>query len=117
MRQNVAGTGVQKPVTSDAVANGVLTDDPSFADSDSFDGRHDLASGLFRNALIASRNVEKQRRFRAKMQAEGMQQVHGWVHVHQLADVIMLIERLRKDPDLDAGPVRRASTGRLEKVW
>lgn len=60
-------------------------------------------------------NAERQRAFKNRMRENGMVQVAGWVHAHQHGDVQQLISRLASDRDLEAGPVRSQSTGKLAR--
>lgn len=60
--------------------------------------------------------VAQKRAHNERMKAEGLVQVNGWVHPHQLADLTVLIHKLRASPEFIAGPVRHELTGRLHKL-
>lgn len=59
---------------------------------------------------------ERVQRFRAKRRGTGMAHVEGWVPALVAPEVRRLIERLAEDHDLTVGPVRRLSTGKVEKL-
>lgn len=79
-------------------------------------------SGLYtfeRNEVERVKKLENKNRqsaFKERMAAEGMVQVHGWVHRHQQADMIVLAHMLRANPQMEVGPVRHSLTGRLHKL-
>lgn len=58
----------------------------------------------------------RQNAFKQRMKAKGYARVGGWVLQAAAGDVQHLIDRLNQDPDLSVGPVRRLSTGKLEKL-
>ncbi|WP_378941845.1 hypothetical protein [Mesorhizobium sp. ANAO-SY3R2] len=62
------------------------------------------------------KTVAQKRAHNERMKAEGLVQVHGWVHPHQLNDLAVLIHKLRADPKLMVGPVRHEMTGKLHKL-
>lgn len=59
---------------------------------------------------------ERQAAFRARLAAEGKRPVNGIVHEHQMADVLLLMQMLRDNPDLEVGLVRNTRTGRYQKL-
>lgn len=61
-------------------------------------------------------NTQRQRAYKARQKAKGLEQVSGWVLPHQVAEVQLLFKRLAADRDLNVGPVRNEATGRLEKL-
>lgn len=61
-------------------------------------------------------SAERQRAFKAKLAEQGLRQVFGYVHEHQLSDLLLLVARLRDNPDLQVGPVRNTATGRIERL-
>lgn len=61
-------------------------------------------------------NASRQRAYKDRMAAEGFVQVHGWVHNHQLADVVVLLHKLQSSPELMVGPARHELTGKLVKL-
>lgn len=65
---------------------------------------------------MAMSNAEKQAAFRLKMKAEGKRSVTGIVHDHQLADLMILMQRLRDNPDLVVGNLRCRRTGKVVKL-
>lgn len=66
--------------------------------------------------LRAKQNAERQRAYKARLKAQGLEQVSGWVLPHQVPEVQLLFKRLAADRDLTVGPVRNEATGRLEKL-
>lgn len=59
-------------------------------------------------------SAARQREFRKRMEAEGYVQVTGWVPRDQAADVRDVMKRLCEG-DLEIGPLRSYSTGKLVK--
>jgi len=55
-------------------------------------------------------------RFKQRKRAEGMVEVTVWVPKAAAADLRQLSQRLCSDTDLGIGPVRRISTGKLERL-
>lgn len=60
-------------------------------------------------------NAERQRKFKAKLAADGLVQVSGFVHPHQLAKLQLLIAALRSDVALECGPAVDERTRRFVK--
>lgn len=61
-------------------------------------------------------NKERQRRHREKLAAANRGTMTVWVHEHQLPGLKDLVRALIADPDLEAGPAKSVSTGRLRSV-
>lgn len=66
------------------------------------------------NQQMAS--LSKQEDYQQRMREEGLAQVHGWVHEHQLTDVVVLIHKLRASPHFIVGPIRHAFTSKLFRL-
>lgn len=61
-------------------------------------------------------SAERQAVFRERMRAEGKRSVTGIVHDHQLSDLLILMRRLRDNPDLVVGNLRCRRTGKVVKL-
>jgi hypothetical protein len=61
-------------------------------------------------------NAIRQRRRRARLRAEGVTEITVTVPQVEAGSVTALAARLLDDRDLTVGPLRRISTGRLERV-
>lgn len=62
-------------------------------------------------------NAERQRAFRARKRAEGFSSLTLLVPERHRAELELLAQRLRADPDLEVGSPRNSRTGRLEKLF
>lgn len=78
--------------------------------------RHAYAKKTARAANGGQTPAQRQRAFKARMEAAGFVQVHGWIHRHQSGDVRALLHALQADPDLTTGPARSTCSGKLVKV-
>jgi len=61
-------------------------------------------------------NRERAARHRDKMKGAGLVQVNLWLPPEIAADFQQAAGRIRQDPDLTMGPLRRISTGKLERL-
>ena len=62
-------------------------------------------------------NKNKQTVYRAGMRKAGFRQVNVWLPPSHAADFQLAAEKIRKDPDLALGPMRRVSTGKHNAPW
>lgn len=67
-------------------------------------------------ATKTAQNRLRQQRFRDNKAQANRVHVFGYVHRHQLAELMILIKALEADPDLQAGPAKSERTGRLRGV-
>lgn len=73
-----------------------------------------IADTIIRNGTVTNNGPRKrQAAFRARMKAEGLVQVTGWVHEHQASDAIQVLRRLKKNEDLTPGPLRNTVTNKF----
>lgn len=56
------------------------------------------------------------RRYRRKMEEQGLVQVSAWIPAHAAPDFYVIATTLRLDPDLAFGSLRHVPTGRLRKI-
>lgn len=61
-------------------------------------------------------SARRQAAYRSRMRDRGLVAVTVWVPAASAAEVQQLADRLAADSDLTVGPLRRLSTGRLEKI-
>lgn len=57
--------------------------------------------------------MTRQAAYKARLKDAGLEQVSAWVHPHQKADLLLLLQKLRADPSLEVGPLRNTETGKL----
>ncbi|QCS36991.1 hypothetical protein [Tortoise microvirus 39] len=65
---------------------------------------------------MSKSNKERQAQYRAKLESLGQTNVTGIVNYTQVGDVLILLRRLRDNPDLEVGLIRNTRTGRYEKL-
>jgi len=67
---------------------------------------------------VTSNKSSKDRvaRFKKRQRAAGLVEVTVWVPKAAAADIRQLSQRLCADTDLGIGPVRRISTGKIERL-
>lgn len=61
-------------------------------------------------------SAERQRRFKTSMREQGLEQVTGWVPAEYVADLQILMQRLRDNRELGPGPLRNIVTGKIVRA-
>lgn len=63
---------------------------------------------------MSKSSAERQRDYRQRLKRKNLVQITAFVHSHQEADLRELLDRLRADPALEAGPLRHTASGKLQ---